>query len=119
TGADLGRKVVGESEKRISALFTQARAIAPCIILLDGLDSVAPNRMALFSAHVNGTCRMGTDPATSGATPDGERHGVRGLYITDGAALPTALGVNPQETIMAVSTVLAGRIVARHAGLLR
>jgi len=81
--------------------------------------SVAPNRMALFSAHVNGTCRMGTDPATSGATPDGERHGVRGLYITDGAALPTALGVNPQETIMAVSTVLAGRIVARHAGLLR
>jgi hypothetical protein len=57
--------------------------------------------------------------SASGATPDGERHGVRGLYITDGAALPTALGVNPQETIMAVSTVLAGRIVARHAGLLR
>jgi choline dehydrogenase-like flavoprotein len=62
---------------------------------------------------------MGTDPDTSGATPDGERYGVRGLYITDGAALPTALGVNPQETIMAVSTVLAGRIAARHAGLLR
>jgi choline dehydrogenase-like flavoprotein len=81
--------------------------------------SIAPNRMALFSAHVNGTCRMGTDPDTSGATPDGERYGVRGLYITDGAALPTALGVNPQETIMAVSTVLAGRIAARHAGLLR
>ncbi|AMW06232.1 hypothetical protein GEMMAAP_18480 [Gemmatimonas phototrophica] len=81
--------------------------------------SVAPNRMALFSAHVNGTCRMGTNPATSGATPEGERHGVRGLYITDGAALPTALGVNPQETIMAVSTVLAERMAERHAGLLR
>jgi choline dehydrogenase-like flavoprotein len=81
--------------------------------------SIAPNRLALFSAHVNGTCRMGTNPATSGATPDGERHGVRGLYITDGAALPTALGVNPQETIMAVSTVLAERMAERHAGLLR
>jgi choline dehydrogenase-like flavoprotein len=80
--------------------------------------SVAPNRMALFSAHVNGTCRMGNNPATSGVTPDGERHGVRGLYITDGAALPTALGVNPQETIMAVSTVLAERLAARHASLL-
>jgi choline dehydrogenase-like flavoprotein len=79
--------------------------------------SVAPNRMALFSAHVNGTCRMGVDPAASGCTPDGERHGVRGLYITDGAVLPTALGVNPQETIMAVSMVLAERMAVRHAGV--
>lgn len=73
------------------------------------------NQLALFSAHVNGTCRMGTNPATSGATPDGERHGVRGLYISDGSLLPTAPGVNPQETIMAVATVLARRIVAQHA----
>jgi choline dehydrogenase-like flavoprotein len=79
--------------------------------------SVAPNRLALFSAHVNGTCRMGTDPGTSGTTPDGERHGVRGLYITDGSLLPTALGVNPQETIMAVSSVLAERLAARHAAV--
>jgi choline dehydrogenase-like flavoprotein len=79
--------------------------------------SVAPNRMALFSAHVNGTCRLGTDPDTSGATPDGERHGVRGLYISDGSVLPTALGVNPQETIMAVSTVLSERMVSRHRGV--
>jgi choline dehydrogenase-like flavoprotein len=81
--------------------------------------SVASNRMALFSAHVNGTCRMGTDPQRSGATPDGERHGVRGLYITDGSLLPTALGVNPQETIMAVATVLAERMAVRHSGMLR
>jgi len=79
--------------------------------------SVAPNRMALFSAHVNGTCRLGTDPDRSGATPDGERHGVRGLYISDGSVLPTALGVNPQETIMAVSTVLSERMVSRHRGV--
>jgi choline dehydrogenase-like flavoprotein len=81
--------------------------------------SYGPNRIGLFSAHVNGTCRMGTDAATSGATPDGERHGVRGLYITDGSLLPTAPGVNPQETIMAVSSLLADRIVDRHAGMTR
>ncbi len=81
--------------------------------------SLAPNDMGLFSAHVNGTCRMGTDPRTSGATPDGERHGVRGLYISDGSVLPTALGVNPQETIMAVSSVLAERMATRHAGITR
>ncbi len=81
--------------------------------------SFAPNDIGLFSAHVNGTCRMGTDPRTSGATPDGERHGVRGLYISDGSLLPTALGVNPQETIMAVASVLADRIASRHAGITR
>jgi choline dehydrogenase-like flavoprotein len=70
----------------------------------------APNRMALFSAHLNGTCRMGVHPATSGTTPEGERHGVRGLYVCDGSLLPTSLGVNPQETIMAVASLVAGRI---------
>jgi choline dehydrogenase-like flavoprotein len=81
--------------------------------------SLDPNRIAMFSAHVNGTCRLGTNPNRSGTTPDGERHGVRGLYITDGSLLPTSLGVNPQETIMAVATVLADRMAARHAGLTR
>ncbi len=81
--------------------------------------SVGPNRIGLFSAHVNGTCRMGIDPATSGTTPEGERHGVRGLYISDGSLLPTALGVNPQETIMAVATVLAERMAIRHGGVTR
>lgn len=80
---------------------------------------IHPNGLALFSAHVNGTCRMGTARHTSATTPDGERHGVRGVYITDGSVLPTALGVNPQETIMAVASVLAERVAARHAGLLR
>jgi choline dehydrogenase-like flavoprotein len=74
-----------------------------------------PNDLALFSAHVNGTCRMGVDPRTSGATPDGERHGVAGLYICDGSLLPTALGVNPQETIMALASVLAERLAQRLA----
>ena len=80
---------------------------------------MGPNQLALGSAHVNGTCRLGAERRTSGATPDGERHGVRGLYISDGSLLPTAPGVNPQATIMAVTTVLARRLAATHAGILR
>jgi choline dehydrogenase-like flavoprotein len=72
------------------------------------------NDLSLFSAHVNGTCRMGTDPSRSGISQTGERHGVRGLYVADGSALPTALGVNPQETIMALSSVIAEGIVERN-----
>jgi choline dehydrogenase-like flavoprotein len=73
-----------------------------------------PNQLGILSAHVNGTCRIGTDPRTSGCTPDGERHGVPGLYVADGSLCPTAPGVNPQETIMALATVVAERISARH-----
>lgn len=70
---------------------------------------VTPNRVGLFSAHVNGTCRLGVNPATSGCSPSGERHGVRGLYVMDGSLLPTAPGVNPQWTIMAMASLLAER----------
>ena len=94
-----------------------ARRLSEIEALMDG--PMAPNALAMGSAHVNGTCRMGVDRQTSGATPDGERHGVRGLYISDGSLLPTALGVNPQATIMAVARVVAGRIAASHAGLSR
>ena len=74
-----------------------------------------PHDLTLFSAHVNGTCRIGTDHRTSGADASGERHGVHGLYIADGSLLPTGLGVNPQATIMALATMIAERMVATNA----
>ncbi len=74
---------------------------------------VDANRLTLFSAHVNGTARIGTDPDTSGVTPTGERHGVRGVYVFDGSMLPTGVGVNPQETIMAMTSMLTDRLLAR------
>ena len=71
------------------------------------------NQINLFSAHVNGTCRVGGSPRTSGCTPEFERHGAPGIYVADGSLLPTAPGVNPQLTIMAVADVAASRILAR------
>src|SRR5687767_14563352 len=40
--------------------------------------------------HVLGTCRMGTDPATSVVDPDCRSHDVPNLWICDGSVLPTA-----------------------------
>lgn len=74
-----------------------------------------PHDLTLFSAHVNGTCRLGTDRRTSGTDATGERHGVRGLYVADGSLLPTGLGVNPQATIMALATMITERMVAADA----
>lgn len=74
---------------------------------------MGPNDLPLFSAHVNGTCRIGTDPRTAGTDPHGERFGAKGVFIADGSLLPTAPGVNPQETIFALSTIVSERIASR------
>ena len=75
---------------------------------------VGANDVALFSAHLNGTCRLGRDRSTSGTDPHGERFDAPGVFVADGSLLPTAPGVNPQETIMALATVIAARIAARR-----
>jgi len=74
--------------------------------------SWGPHDLTMFSAHVNGTCRLGSDPRVSGVDAAGERHGVRGLYVVDGSLLPTGLGVNPQATIMALASMIADRMAS-------
>lgn len=93
------RPVVARNESELAAIATRP---------------VGPNEVALFSAHVNGTCRIGVEAQSSGTDPHGERRGAPGVFVADGSLLPTALGVNPQETIMALATIVAERIAARR-----
>ncbi len=69
----------------------------------------------LSAYHPLGTARMGRDPASSVIDSDHQVHGMPGLYVVDGAAVPTAIGVNPQVTIMALATRAAERIAAAVA----
>jgi choline dehydrogenase-like flavoprotein len=73
---------------------------------------IAPNRLPLFTAHQMGTCRLGADRATSVADPYGQVHGVRGLFIADASAFPTASGVNPMLSVMALAYRVAQQIKA-------
>lgn len=63
--------------------------------------------------HPLGTCRMGTDPRQSCIGPDNEAHDVAGLFVTDGSAVPSSLGRNPQMTIMALALRAAEQLDAR------
>ncbi|HSE19895.1 MAG TPA: GMC family oxidoreductase [Pyrinomonadaceae bacterium] len=64
----------------------------------------------MISAHQLCTCRMGTDPATSVADANGELRDVKGVWIGDGSACPTALGANPMITIMALAARTADKM---------
>jgi choline dehydrogenase-like flavoprotein len=75
-------------------------------------DDLPATRLNPYGSHPQGTCRMSADPRRGVCKPDGETHEVRNLYIADGSLFPTALGVNPQITILALATGIA-RDVAR------
>jgi choline dehydrogenase-like flavoprotein len=70
-----------------------------------------PRCWSMISSHLFSTCRMSADERSGVVGFDGAVHGARGLWVLDASALPTNLGVNPQHTIMALSTLLAERLV--------
>lgn len=74
---------------------------------------IAPNRGLLGTAHQMGTCRLGGSAKTAVADPSGQVYGVRGLYIADASGFPTASGVNPMLSTMALARHVARGIAAR------
>ncbi len=66
----------------------------------------------MFSAHQMGSCRMGLDPQTSVADPNGQLHDTPGVWIGDGSAFPTSSGTNPMLTIMALAARTADRMAS-------
>ena len=57
--------------------------------------------------HPLGTARADARAAHGVVDGDLAVHGVAGLYVADASVLPSAPGVNPQMTIMALATRLA------------
>ncbi|KAK0784301.1 hypothetical protein LTR75_013866 [Friedmanniomyces endolithicus] len=66
------------------------------------------------SAHQMGSCRMGTSPHNSAVDPNGRVWGTQGLYVCDASVFPSASGVNPMVTNMAISRGVARHIVERE-----
>ncbi len=70
--------------------------------------SLAPGWMSFPAPHPAGTCRMGENPDTSVVNSHNEFHAVRNLFVCDPSVFPTAVSVDPSETIIAFSYVAAG-----------
>jgi choline dehydrogenase-like flavoprotein len=71
--------------------------------------------VALFSAHQMGTARMGATAADGVIDPDGRVYGVEGLLVADASAFPSASGVNPMLTIMALAHRATSALIERRA----
>jgi choline dehydrogenase-like flavoprotein len=103
--------LVGDGERRIS------EAQLDTFSALVRSKGIGYNRLILGSAHLLGSCRMSMNPSLGPTSPSGELHTVRNLFVGDACVFPTAPGVNPMISIMAmarrtaesIKTALVGR----------
>ncbi|GAA1487498.1 GMC oxidoreductase [Brachybacterium sacelli] len=63
--------------------------------------------------HQAGTCRMGTDPATSVVTPEGRLWGHENIVVADGSTHVTNGGANPVLTIYANALRISEGVMLR------
>ena len=68
------------------------------------------------SAHQMGTCRMAASPKAGVVDPKGKLWGAEGLYVADASVFPSASGVNPMVTNMAISDWISRGIAKDLSG---
>lgn len=66
-------------------------------------SGVKPHHFAISAYHPLGTARIGANAAQGVCDEKHRVFGWDGLYVMDGASVPSSLGANPQVTIMALA----------------
>ena len=56
-----------------------------------------------FGLHLMGGCAIGTDGRKSVVDPEFRVHGTKRIFVADSSVFPSAPGLNPSLTIMALS----------------
>ncbi len=64
-------------------------------------------------AHQAGTCRFGTDPASSVLNTDCRAHELDNLYVVDTSFFPSISAVNPALTAMANAVRVGDHLLER------
>ena len=78
-------------------------------------EGVPHDDLHFSTAHQVGSCRMSDSKSTGVIDSMGEVFDYPGMYVTDGAAIPTSLAVNTAHTILANAERVAVSIVERHS----
>jgi choline dehydrogenase-like flavoprotein len=101
----IGAKSVVTSHRDIPEIRTKA----DIPILKDAVRN-NPDGLMLGSAHPQGGNKMGDNTDECVVDSDCKVYGFKNLYVCDASVFPTALGVNPQLTVMALATITANKI---------
>lgn len=83
--------------------FRGAPTITGRVDLARMSETFTASRATVMTVHLCSTVPMGEDRRTSATDSYGRVHGHRHLWVNDASLLPTAPGVNPQGTVMAIA----------------
>lgn len=80
------------------------------------LDLLDPERirgpeLRLEAFHPMGTARIDSDPRRGVCSPQGSVHGVKDLFVADASLFPSAVGVNPMMTVIALAEQIAEMMI--------
>lgn len=59
--------------------------------------------LELMTVHIMSSCRMAAEPGRGPTDAYGRLHGCGNVVVADASAIPSAIGVNPMETIVALA----------------
>lgn len=102
----IGAKSVVTSQRDMPELRTKAD-----IPMLKDAVRNNPDGLMIGSAHPQGGNKMGSNREECVVDSDCKVYGFENLYVCDASVFPTALGVNPQLTVMALATITANKII--------
>lgn len=102
----LGAKRLISPHRDIVSVETEADLQTLTELVLNQSD-----HLLLGSAHPQSGNRIGPDPRDSVVDPDCRVHGFRNLFVCDASVFPSAVGVNPQVTVMTIASIAASRLL--------
>ena len=114
--ADIGSELEGyhhRTERLLESILSRNGCTLLNAEMLDPEGVPYPD-LHFFTSHQMGSCRMADSADRGVCDTKGEVFGYPGLYVSDGAAIPSSLAVNSSLTILANAERIALGIVARH-----
>ena len=75
-------------------------------------EPMSYDRLLLYSDHTSGGNSFGVDRASGVTDPTGRVFGSSNVYVADSSLFPSALGVSPSWTIMALARLVARQLAA-------
>lgn len=131
TPPDAALEIVGEAARvslpltdRLRAYHTETKRLLESILVRNGCrlvdadfldESFLPGEDIQFStAHQVGSCRMAETKERGVVDASGGVFDCPGLYVSDGAAIPSSLAVNTSLTILANAERIAAGLVERY-----
>lgn len=110
---------LGDGQEKIPTYIPAANDFARVVAKrLDGYPQSSINEALLdipVTAHILGGCNMGEDADHGVIDERHEMFAYPGLFVIDGSAVPSNLGVNPSLTITAMAEYAMSQVEPAHA----